>query len=379
MKQGAKLVFVWDNFGPLHADRCNAVAQKFEGRHQVIGLELAGLSKVYDWLPESGTNFTKITLVTGRTLEEIPLPSRFTKTLNACFSMGRDARFFMCHYQDPAIFGVSAVLRLMGRAVYTMGCSKFDDYERSLGRELLKSMLYLPYLGAIGSGVRSRDYMRFMGLPASRIQSSYNTVSLARIQMLAGSPPAPEGVGFSERHFTVVARMVPKKNVSTALKAFALYASQVANPRHLHLFGTGPLEAELQQQARTDGIAELVHFEGFRQTGEVSRAFGKSLALLLPSIEEQFGNVVPEALSMGLPVILSDNCGSRDVLVRSGVNGFVVEPDNPGGMAYFMRLLSDDEALWRRMCAASQQVAEKADTSRFAEAVDALISTTGRQ
>jgi len=82
---------------------------------------------------------------------------------------------------------------------------------------------------------------------------------------------------------------------------------------------------------------------------------------------------------MGLPVILSDNCGSRDVLVRSGVNGFVVEPDNPAGMAYFMRLLSDDEALWRRMCTASQQVAEKADTSRFAEAVDALISTTGRQ
>ncbi|MGA8088990.1 MAG: glycosyltransferase family 4 protein [Terracidiphilus sp.] len=374
----AKLVFVWDNFGPLHADRCNAVARKFEGRQQVIGLELAGLSKVYDWVPESGPHFRKITLVTGRTLEEIPFPTRFTKTLGACLSMGRDSQFFMCHYQDLAIFGVAVVLRLMGRRVFTMGCSKFDDYERNLGREFLKSMLFLPYIGAIASGVRSRDYIRFMGLPASRIQPSYNTVSVARIRALAGSPPAPEGVDFSARHFTIVARMVPKKNVSTALKAFALYASQVPNPRHLRLFGTGPLEAELHQQARLDGIAELVHFEGFRQTAEISRAFGSSLALLLPSIEEQFGNVAPEALAMGLPVILSDNCGCRDVLVRSGVNGFVIEPDNPVGMAYFMRQLSEDESLWRRMSTASQQFVEKADAARFAEAVEALISASGR-
>ncbi len=371
----AKLVFVWDNFGPLHADRCNAVAQKFDGKQQVIGLELAGLSRVYDWLPESGPLFRKITLVTGRTLEEIPFALRFTKTLGACLSLGSDAQFFMCHYQDLAIFWVSVILRLMGRRVYTMGCSKFDDYERRLGRELLKSMLYLPYIGAIASGVRSRDYMRFMGLRASRIQPSYNTVSLARIRMLAGSPPAPEGVDFTARHFTVVARMVPKKNVSTALKAFALYASQVSTPRPLHLFGTGPLEAELRQQARMDGIAELVHFEGFQQTAEVSRAYGNSLALLLPSIEEQFGNVVPEALAMGLPVILSDNCGCRDVLVRSGVNGFVIEPDNPVGMASFMQLLSEDESLWRKMCIASQQFVEKADSARFAESVEALIST----
>src|SRR5258708_767138 len=99
-----KLVFVWDNFGPLHADRCNAVAKKFEGREQVIGLELAGRSRVYDWLPENGTHFRKVTLVTGCTLEEIPFAQRFGKTLNACLTMGRGSRYFMGHYQDPAIF-----------------------------------------------------------------------------------------------------------------------------------------------------------------------------------------------------------------------------------------------------------------------------------
>jgi glycosyltransferase involved in cell wall biosynthesis len=373
-----QLVFVWDNFGPLHADRCNAVAQKLEGKEQVIGLELAGRSRVYDWLPENGTHFRKITLFTGCTLEEIPFAQRFGKTLSACLSMGHGSRYFLCHYQDPAIFLVAIVLRLLGRRVYTMGCSKFDDYPRRLPRELAKSMMYFPYNGAISSGVRSRDYMRFMGFSPDCIASPYNTVSLDRIRNLAGVSPAPGGNSFRDRHFTIVARMVAKKNLSMALRAMKLYSEQVPNPRSMHIFGTGPLEAELRHQARESGIAHLVHFRGFLQTEDVSRAYGNSLALLLLSIEEQFGNVVPEAQAMGLPVILSDNCGSRDVLVRSGVNGFIVESDNPAGTAFFMRLLSEDEELWRKMCMASQEFVERADTARFADAVESLISPARR-
>jgi L-malate glycosyltransferase len=373
-----KLVFVWDNFGPLHADRCNAVARKFEGKEQVIGLELAGRSKVYDWLPEDGTNFKKITLVTGRTLEEIPFLLKFWKTLSACLSMGFGSRYFLCHYQDPAIFFVALFLRLLGRKVYTMGCSKFDDYPRHLSRELIKSLMYFPYNGVISSGVRSRDYMRFMGFSPENIASPYNTVSLNRIREMSGAPQAPDGVPFRNRHFTIVARMVAKKNISATLTALKLYADQVPNPRHLHIFGTGPLEAELRHQAREIGIDSLVHFRGFQQTQEISRAYANSLVLLLPSIEEQFGNVVPEAQATGLPVILSDNCGSRDVLLRSGVNGFIIEPDNPAGLAFFMKLLSEDESLWRSMCLASRQFVQRADTDRFAEAVEALIDPSKR-
>ena len=369
-----KLVFVWDNFGPLHADRCNAVATRFEGRHQVIGLELAGRSRVYDWLPEDGTHFRKITLVSGRSLEEIPFLKRYGKTLSACLALGRDSKYFLCHYQDPAIFSVAATLRTMGRPVYTMGCSKFDDYPRKLPREFLKSLMYLPYAGAIASGVRSCEYMNFMGIPSDKIQSAYNSVSLDRIRQLSGVPIAPNGVPFRERHFTIVARFVAKKNISMALKAMKLYAQQVPNPRALHLFGSGPLEAELRHQARETGIEDLVHFRGFLQTKEISSAYGRSVALLLPSIEEQFGNVIPEAQAMGLPIILSDNCGGRDLLVRTGVNGFVIEPDNPTGLAFFMKLISEDEDLWRRMCIDSQSFAERADSARFAEAVEALIT-----
>jgi glycosyltransferase involved in cell wall biosynthesis len=369
-----KLVFVWDNFGPLHADRCNAVAKRFAGTHEVIGFELAGHSKVYDWLPLNRDLFRKVTLAPDQSWEDIPFTKRFGRTLAACLHLEHGSRYFFCHYQDPAIFLVALSLRALGRRVCTMGCSKFDDYPRRVPRELMKSLMYWPYNGVITSGIRSRDYMHFMGFRPDATQTGYNSVSLERIREQANVPIAPEGVPFRERHFTIVARLVAKKNISMALKAMKLYAEQVPNPRPLHIFGNGPLESELRQQARDNGISELVHFRGFLQTESISKAYANSLALLLPSTEEQFGNVIPEAQAMGLPLIVSDNCGGRDLLVRSGMNGFVAEPDNAEGWALFMRLLSEDESLWRKMCLNSQFFIERADSPRFAEAVEALIA-----
>jgi glycosyltransferase involved in cell wall biosynthesis len=374
-----KLVFVWDNFGPLHADRCNAVAMRFAGTHEVIGFELAGRSKVYDWLPSNGTLFQKVTLVQNQSWEDIPFSKRFGSMLAASLHLERGSRYFFCHYQDPAIFLVALCLRALGRRVCTMGCSKFDDYPRRIPRELVKSLMYWPYNGVITSGIRSRDYMRFMGFGTDAIQTGYNSVSLGRIRQQADFPIAPEGVAFQERHFTIVARLVAKKNISMVLNAMKLYAGQVSNPRPLHIFGNGPLESELRQQARDNGINELVHFRGFLQTEMISNAYAHSLALLLPSIEEQFGNVIPEAQAMGLPLIVSDNCGGRDVLVRSGMNGFVAEPDNAEGWALFMRLLSEDEGLWRKLSINSQLLVERADSSRFAEAVEALITSKRKE
>lgn len=367
-------MFIWENFGPLHVDRCEAVARKFNGKAEVIGIELASKSAVYKWTPEEGSNFKKITLFYGRSIEEFPLLERLAKTWRTCVPFGPRTKFFFCHYEQLATFITASMLRFLGRRVYAMGCSKFDDYPRKLSRENIKRILYLPYCGGIASGIRSRDYMRFLGLRSDTIKTEYNAVSLERIRALAGDPPAPDGTAFQERHFTIVARFVPKKNLVMALDAYSIYALQTPNPRHLYLCGDGPLESELRQKIRDLGMENLVHFQGFVQTAEVCRRFSTTLALLLPSIEEQFGNVVPEAQAMGLPVILSDNCGARDMLVRSGVNGFVIEPDNPTGMAFFMKLLSEDENLWKRMCYAALEFAKRGDAERFAEAVEALVA-----
>jgi glycosyltransferase involved in cell wall biosynthesis len=261
--------------------------------------------------------------------------------------------------------------------------SKFDDKPRFLWREVfIKPLFLLPYDGVLASAERAADYLRFLGFKRSKIATGYDTLSIARIRKLAGLDPAPDGVAFEARHFTSVARFVPKKNLLALLEAYALYTKGAQKPRMLHLCGTGILEAQLRERVAKLNLDEHVVFRGFIQSDEIARTLGQTLALLLVSVEEQFGLAVIEAQAMGLPVLYTPNCGARDELLRSGVNGFMVEPDNIEGMAYFLRLVAEDEAVWRRLAHNALQGAPRGDVASFVTGVKCLIendagTTTG--
>lgn len=366
------IAFVWDNFGPMHVDRCEAVQALLGPEIKVWGIEQYGTSDTYDWMSETGASFEKITLAGAEGRREGPI-ARLRRMLYALRQTGARDVFF-CNYERPEIFLSAVASRLRGRRCYVMGCSKFDDTQRRPSRELIKSLFFLPYSGAISSGERSKDYMRFLGVPKDRVEVEYNTLSVQRIREAAGVDPAPAGTPFAERHFTAVARFVPKKNLSMLLDAYAQYARGTPAPRPLHLCGSGPLETALREQTHRLGIAGQVVFRGFLQTDDIARTLGRTLCLLLPSVEEQFGNVVVEAQAVGVPCIVSVRAGARDRLIRSGVNGFLIEPDNAAGMAWMMARLAEDHELWTSFATASFAMAETNDVRRFAEAAERLLS-----
>jgi len=366
------IAFIWENFGPGHADRCEAVAKQFSGKREIYGIELVGSSEVYEWKSETRENFKKITLFDSGKLSKIGVISRSYSTLRACLQCGA-SDVFLCHYEHPATFLTASILRILGRRTYIMNDSKYDDYPRYLWREIVKRCFYFPYWGGIASGFRSADYLRFLGIRKERISGNYNSLSVERIIRLSGSRPAPQGVAYNDRHFTIIARFIDKKNIFVAISAFKMFQDASKKPRQLHICGSGPLEQELRSFADKLGISHEIRFRGFIQTEEVCQVLAQSLALILASTEEQFGNVVIEALAMGVPVIISDNCGARDHLIRSGVNGFLVEPDNPNGIAFFMDLLSTNEDLWRSMSYECAQYVLFGDVRHFAEAVQQLV------
>jgi L-malate glycosyltransferase len=368
-----RAVFVWENFGPIHADRCEALALDLRDEWDVVGVELGARSGVYDWDAVGGSHFLKETLFSG-TIAEVSFLRRLFATVGSCLRHSGDI-YFLCHYEELATFVLAMILRTLGRPVVVMNDSKFDDRQRSFWRECVKRVFYWPYSAGLAGSERARDYMRFLGVPEKRIALNYCALSFERLRRLADAPLAPDGQAFKGRHFTIVARFVPKKNLEMALRAYAIYRAKAARPRPLHLCGSGPLEGALRVRVNELGLDADVVFRGFVQTDEVCRTLAQTLALILPSVEEQFGNVVTEAQALNVPVILSENCGARDPLVRSGVNGFVIEPDNPEGLAFFMQLLADDEALWRRMCHAAPAFSYRADVAEFVRSVRQLIAS----
>lgn len=375
-----RLGFVWEQFGPYHMDRCEAVGRHLGDAYEVIGLEIASASHTYEWEQTgSGENFTKETLFPGRIFEDTRFWPRLVRLAGQCLK-GRIKHLFLCHYERPEIFLLALLMRLSGRRVYVMQASKFDDKQRFLPRELGKRVLYIPYHGAIVGSDRTRSYLRFLGFRDDRLFPGYDTVSVDRIRRLAGAPPAPGGVPYRQRHFTIVARLVAKKNISLAIAAYEIYRDKAgADARELHICGSGELEGDLRLNVERRGL-EGVKFLGFLQAEGVARLLSTTLALILPSTEEQWGLVINESLAMGVPILCSDQVGARDSLVRVGVNGYVFEPDNAQGLARLMGQMAGDETLWRAFAEAALSFAEKGDATNFAKAVAEMVgakSATG--
>lgn len=103
----------------------------------------------------------------------------------------------------------------------------------------------------------------------------------------------------------------------------------------MKIAGYGDDEVMYRDAVSALELDHLVNFVGNLDEVAVSNILSTTLSLLLISNEEHYGLVVVEALAMGVPVIYSPNCGAGDDILRSGINGFLVEPDNLDGIAFF--------------------------------------------
>ena len=115
----------------MHVDRCRAVTKLFEGKRRVIAIELAGRSDSYSWERIEVEGFERITLFPDSALSEVNPFFQFWALLRTCFSVG-SADLFFCHYEYFSTFAVALALRTLGRRIFIMNDSKFDDKPRRI-------------------------------------------------------------------------------------------------------------------------------------------------------------------------------------------------------------------------------------------------------
>jgi glycosyltransferase involved in cell wall biosynthesis len=125
----------------------------------------------------------------------------------------------------------------------------------------------------------------------------------------------------------------------------------------LVIVGDGELRPALEQLRGELGIDARVHLPGFKQYDELPAYYGLASAFVHASRVEPWGLVVNEAMSAGLPVLVSERCGCAPTLVRDGENGWTFDPADAGDIANGLERvseLSDDER--RRMGAATSDL-----------------------
>ena len=364
---------VWAQFAAYHIDRCEAVARRFQGRGTVLAVEVATTSNDYAWEPSGDiAGGRKVTLFPGQSFDQLSNWQRF----GAMRAALRDCDWVCIglSYAELSTILLVAMLRLSGKRVVVFSESKFDDRPRNATGEMVKRLILSFYHAAIVGATRHIAYFRMLGFRRRPVLPGYDGVGLDRVRAQGGGQLAPGGRSFESRDFVFVGRFVDKKNLPHLVEAFARYvASAEVGARRLVLVGSGPEEPQLRGMVDALGLRDRVEFPGFLPAQAVSRILADALALVLPSVEEQWGLVVNEALAFGLPVIVSRQVGSRDALVRDQVNGHVVESGSVEQLAEAMLDLAGDRGRWEAKVAASHQRAWLGDCNRLADALELLI------
>lgn len=370
-----RIALVWAQFTACHTDRCCALAQRLDGKAEVVAIEVASTSREYADFPNSSATgkARKLTLFPGRSFEEVPFWKRFAAVLRAV--SGCRTVCIGVPYSWLEFVALAWLLRLLGKHLVLMSDSKFDDFKRGTAFELLKGLGLSCFSAVMVAGSRGADYFRFLGFRRRPVLFGYDTISIERIRSEAAQGASGKATGFCERDFVFVGRFVAKKNLSLLIEAFARYCQlEPASTRRLVLIGAGLLEASLRREAADKLPAGRVVFAGFLSGPALYARLGEALGLALVSHSEQWGLVINEAIALGVPVIVSESPGARDELVSNGINGFVVETGAIEPLARAMQLLGSSEAVWLEMSRASSDRVWLGDAERFADAADLLLN-----
>ena len=143
--------------------------------------------------------------------------------------------------------------------------------------------------------------------------------------------------------FACVARQNPDKNLAFLLHAFQKLLSAGKTSARLLLAGTGGMHDRLIDLAMQLGIADRTRFLGYRR--DVARILSACDALVLASKApddggiEGMSNAVLEAMSVGLPVVMTRN-GSEEIL-QTGEHGFVVDARDDRELVASMAVLCE--------------------------------------
>ncbi|MGM0578887.1 MAG: glycosyltransferase family 4 protein [Myxococcota bacterium] len=133
------------------------------------------------------------------------------------------------------------------------------------------------------------------------------------------------------------------------------------------LSGYSGMEPAVREEVRRDPVLReaTTHDVDFDTWSERLRPFKTADVLMIPGIHAGWGLIVPEAMSLGMPVIGSAGIGAVRFMVRDGDNGFVIQPTY-WHMVRAMERFLEEPSLIERMGEVARRDARVADAPTVA-------------
>lgn len=163
--------------------------------------------------------------------------------------------------------------------------------------------------------------------------------------------------GIGRPRVLFMGRLVPQKGVRTLIEAAGILRTSDVQ---VLLVGDGPERPVLEREVSRLGLVHTVHFLGFVPHSRVPAVLAHADLLVLPSLYEELGTVLLEAMWSSLPVVASRTGGIPDV-VTDETTGLLVPPGEPRALAKAIDRVLGSPDLARRLAEAASRQAKDYD------------------
>ncbi|MCX8197599.1 MAG: glycosyltransferase family 4 protein [Candidatus Micrarchaeota archaeon] len=237
------------------------------------------------------------------------------KCEEAVVECAREEKYDLVHTHDWLTYkaGAEASRRLRMPLVQTFHSTEFDrtswpwDYILGVEREAAEKADLI-----IAVSNRMKEQVMRLGAPKEKIRVVYNGVDYARFS-------CPQTLGKAEQNFKggkklvlFLGRLTEQKGPVQFLHAAKKVLS--ANPDVIFVIvGKGELLPLLINMSISLGISQNVRFLGFVPEEEQKKIYKMADVFVMPSTSEPFGITALEAMSSGVPVIISKTSGVAEI------------------------------------------------------------------
>ena len=232
-------------------------------------------------------------------------------------------------YYEPAMNVVLFYCRLKGIQVVISADSTEGDNPNIGWRETLKRFVVSKAQGFFCYGSKSAEYILKLGMKPKHILVANNSVDNNKVASVHAEAfktrdQVKQSYNLRKYNFIYVGRLIGVKNLDNLLAA---YKALDDSDWGLIVLGDGDEEVKLKKYKSDNNLDGICFIEG-QPWFDVPKILALADVFVLPSYSEPWGLVVNEAMASGLPVIVSNKCGSAFDAVLEDSNGYTFNPYN---------------------------------------------------
>lgn len=216
----------------------------------------------------------------------------------------------------------------------------FVGYERTLYTErhnsrfktFLRKMQDKSIAGYLVNGTETKKYLLSLGISEEKIFVGGMSADSTGLRASIKKWPIEEKQNFKSKYissnngliFLFTGQMILRKGVNYLLKAWVKHTQLYPDDKLVLVGGGVFLEKWKKEYSKYSSII----FEGTVAYDEIYKYYAIADVYILPTIEDNWSLVVPEAMACGLPVATSIYNGCHVELIQDGENGFVFDTFN---------------------------------------------------